>query len=117
MDSNNPHVLVVEDDADIREAVDELLTGEGYRVTGVTNGAEALAHLGEGVLPDLVLLDMRMPKLDGHAFLERVRAVPSWQHLKIVVVSAELDRPTGVTGYVRKPFDIAILLKEIARAL
>ena len=114
----NRHVLVVEDDADIREALSEFLLAEGCRVTGASDGLRALERLDQGELPDLILLDMMMPRMDGRGFLQRVRATPHWAHLKILVVSAtEVDTPHGVAGVVRKPFEPEHLLEAIAAAL
>jgi CheY-like chemotaxis protein len=115
---SNPHLMVVEDDADIRDALSDLLANEGYRVTDASDGLRALERLDRGELPDLILLDMMMPRLDGRGFLQKVRSTPHWAHLKVLVVSAtEVEAPPGVAGVVKKPFEPAQLLQEIARAL
>ena len=110
-----PTVLVVEDEPAIREVVADLLEDEGYAVRQAADGLEAIDELEvDGV--DLVLSDVRMPRLDGPALARRLRrhgyAVP------VVLMSAvgvEVDLP-GV-GFLPKPFDRDHLLHAIGSAL
>jgi CheY-like chemotaxis protein len=92
-------VLVVEDHADTREAIAELLECEGH-VHGVAcNGQEALEWLAaQTELPCLILLDLRMPVMDGWDFLRAVRLAPKWEDIAFIVVSAtfEHDAPKPV---------------------
>lgn len=111
-------LLVVEDDPAIRDAFAELLTFEGYAVETACDGNEALERLARGPLPDLMLLDMMMPNLDGEGVLRALRAEPRWAQLKILVVSAtERAAPHGVAGFVRKPFDPDALMAQLRRTL
>jgi CheY-like chemotaxis protein len=116
----NRHVLVVEDDADIRESVRELLESEGLTVSVAANGREALAHLNEAeTLPDLVLLDLMMPVMDGFAFRERQRADTRLAGIPVVVLSAnpKLDARHDLLdarAYLTKPCDIDLLLATVS---
>ncbi len=110
-----PTVLVVEDEPAIREVVADLLEGEGYAVRQAADGLEAIDELEVDDV-DLVLSDVRMPRLDGPALARRLRrhgsAVP------VVLMSAvdvEVDLP-GV-GFLPKPFDRDHLLHAIGSAL
>jgi DNA-binding response OmpR family regulator len=106
-------VLVVEDDDSIRDLVDIVLTSAGYEVLTASDGAAALQVAG-AVRPDLVLLDMRMPVMDGWEFARRYRAGPE-PHAPIVVVTAARDAAQRASeidanGYLGKPFDMGELL-------
>lgn len=110
-------ILVVDDDTSILFMVRELLELEGYGVTTAANGEEALARIEEDP-PALVLLDMRMPRLDGWgvaaALKQRGISVPV-----VVVTAAESARrwseEIGASGYVAKPFDVDDLLDAVER--
>ena len=111
-------VLVAEDDAAIRGMVAEALRDEGYKVTAVANGQEALDRC-HAVAPDVVLLDLMMPVLDGYQFLKRGRegcAAP------VIVMSAgfrfrQLPAETRIDGFVEKPFDLAVLVAAVERCI
>jgi DNA-binding response OmpR family regulator len=106
-------VLVVEDDDSIRDLVDLVLTSAGFEVLTASDGAAALQVVG-AVHPDLVLLDMRMPVMDGWEFARRYRAGPE-PHAPIVVVTAARDAAQraaeiDANGYLGKPFDMGELV-------
>jgi two-component system, chemotaxis family, chemotaxis protein CheY len=114
-------VLIVEDDADIRETVAELLLEEGYGVQTATSGADALEHLAAATtLPDVVLLDLMMPVMDGWTFYDNLQKETRWASLPIVVISADANvhekaarlRPVAC---LRKPVGIDELLTVVAR--
>jgi CheY-like chemotaxis protein len=84
-------VLVVEDEADLRSALVELLTIWGYRVYSARDGREALERLWAGREPVLMLLDLQMPVMDGDALLDEVSRHPPMRPLRIIVLSANLD--------------------------
>ena len=101
-------VLVVEDEADLRIALVELLSIWGYRVMTACDGREALERLRTGQDPVLVLLDLQMPVMDGDELLDEVARHPPRRPLRIVVLSANLDvhRRTShraVTAALNKP--------------
>jgi CheY-like chemotaxis protein len=87
------HVLVVEDEADLRTALVELLSIWGYRVSTARDGREALERLRVGQEPLLVLLDLQMPVMNGDQLLDEVSRHPPRRPLRIVVLSANLDAP------------------------
>jgi two-component system response regulator GlrR len=84
-------VLVVEDEADLRSALVELLSTWGYRVSWASDGREALERLRAGRDPVLMLLDLQMPVMDGDALLAEVSRHPPERPLRIIVLSANLD--------------------------
>ncbi|MEX2229836.1 MAG: response regulator [Dehalococcoidia bacterium] len=108
-------VLAVEDDADLRDFYGTILREEGHQVRLARNGLEALHHLDWA--PDLILLDMMMPVMDGYEFLRRLRASPKGAHVPVLVLSAALPpgRATlhGAQAVLRKPFDFDRLLRTI----
>lgn len=115
-DSESP-ILVVDDDQAILSTVAEILHLEGYPVATAGNGMEALAAV-ERERPSLVLLDMRMPVLDGWGFARQLRA--RGVDLPILVMTAAQDAGSwaeeiGAEGYLAKPFDLLDLLDEVAR--
>jgi CheY-like chemotaxis protein len=112
------YVLVVEDDDEIRDFVALLLETEGYTVRTVANGAEAL-EVACANPPRLIMLDMRMPVMDGWAFARAYRSRPGPQ-APILVMTAARDagqraREIEADGYVAKPFDLNHLLTLVRR--
>jgi|SRR5205823_267566 len=111
-------ILVVDDDATIREALATLLTMEGYRVDAAANGAEALQAV-ERELPALVILDMHMPMVDGWAFAEAARARGFDPPILVVTATAtsaeRAAREIAAAGFMAKPFDIAELLEAVEK--
>jgi DNA-binding response OmpR family regulator len=114
------HVLVVDDDADIRGLVRELLERQGYRVTDAANGRDGLRALYASP-PDAVLLDVSMPELDGWETLERIRDVSEVPVAMLTARSAELEKVRGLKGgaddYITKPFGRQELLARIEAML
>lgn len=105
--------LVVEDDSDIRELVSDFLTLEGFDVLSVSNGAAALRAL-EANSPSVILLDMRLPVMDGWEFAREVRARKL--SVPIVVMTAAQDarksaEEIGAISFLEKPFDLADLAR------
>lgn len=122
-DMEENSIFVVEDDAPVRNVLVEALQTTGYRAIGFADGASALASLAEGA-PALILLDMRMPGMDGFEFLSRLRADPQWDGLPVVIVSglgedllraidARAAEGLGVAGIFAKPFDMPTLLRYV----
>jgi CheY-like chemotaxis protein len=110
-------VLVAEDDAPTRSFLVAALTDEGYIVTAATDGKDALERCAE-VHPDLVVLDLSMPIVDGFEFLRRRGPECS---APVIAVSAGFrkDQLSGlrVTAFVAKPFDLQVLIAVIARSV
>ena len=117
-----PRILVVDDDPLIRRTVAELLLDEGYAVHQAGDGAEALCVMRE-FPPNAIVLDLMMPVLDGWQFVDRIRAVPEYQDVPIVVMSAthglnesaERLHAMGVRAVVAKPFDVDALIAIVQR--
>lgn len=81
-------LLVVDDDEQIREALTDVLSDEGYAVRTASNGQEALDSLRAGGAPDVILLDLMMPVMDGIEFLKRRKEEPSLARIPVVVLTA-----------------------------
>ena len=118
-----PRILIVEDELDIAENIAALLTAKGHRATIVSDGAEAL-RLAQKELPDLLLLDVMLPRMSGHDVCRMLRADPRTAKLKIVMVTGlgrggdvEEAFAAGADDYLIKPFDSARLFKKIEKML
>ena len=107
-------ILVVEDDVDLNDMMGTVLEAARFRVARARNGLEGLAEI-DRELPDLILLDMKMPVMDGWEFAARLKAARSG-NIPIVVVTAAADPRAraveiGAQGYLSKPFDLEELLR------
>jgi CheY-like chemotaxis protein len=112
-------ILLVEDDFDVREAMVDALGEAGYRVLAARDGREALERLDEGPRPDLILLDLMMPRMDGYQFRVEQRGDPRHADIPVILVSAdrkvhERYREMGVAAYLAKPVRLQQLLGAIA---
>jgi two-component system, chemotaxis family, chemotaxis protein CheY len=111
-------VLIVEDDEDLREMMAQLLTLEGYEAATVANGREALDYLHHTRTPNVILLDLMMPVMDGPAFAQALRDRQLGARIPIVVISADGNpqkaAAVGATGFLAKPFDIDALLAQVS---
>ena len=85
-------VLVIDDNAVIREMLEDLLLVRGYHVATARHGQEALELLESGPLPGLMLLDLKMPVMDGWTFLERLQDSP-WSKVPVVIRTSLVDQP------------------------
>lgn len=109
-------VLLIDDEQDLLEVTTFVLEGEGFRVLTARNGEEALELLRSGVLPELMLLDMMMPVMNGWEFLDEVARLPSLREIPIIVLTAA--GPSGISGAVevlRKPVDLGLLIEAVER--
>lgn len=111
------HLLVVVDDAGIRDLITMALEDEGYAVSSASNGCEALHRINEQ-RPALVLLDLQMPVMSGWEVLQRVRD----SHIDVPVVfmtagyrAREEAERLGTDGYLAKPFDLDDLIRTVTR--
>lgn len=113
-------VLHVEDDPHSRRLVSKLLAVAGHEVIDAEGGLRGL-ELAREIEPDLVLLDVNVPDLDGYEVTLRLRGIPSLQGIPIVIITAEGDRSTslavGADGYIEKPIDAVTFASSIARFL
>ncbi len=113
-------VLLVEDDADIRAMIGQLLELEGYPVFATGNGIEALEHLRAGARPGLILLDLMMPVMNGWQFRAEQSRDPVLAAIPVVVISGDVrasERAGSirVEGYLKKPLDLTVLLGVVAK--
>jgi len=116
--SRDARVLVV-DDLDILDLLDGFLTEEGYQVKTALNGGQALSVASEWC-PDVILLDMMMPVVDGRAFLAKQQEDAELAPVPVIVMSASSEfqaqsQDLGAAAFVAKPFDIDHLLASVDR--
>ncbi len=120
-------VLVLEDEQDVRDVWVEALEIAGYSVVGIAAGVEALQRLPD-LQPELILLDMMMPEMDGFEFLARIRANPVSAHIPVLIVSAlgnallhAIDRrgaeTLGVAGILPKPVQVGTLIERVGQII
>ena len=117
-------VLVVDDNSRLRNLWLEVLEEAGYAAVGSEDGLAA-AELIRDLLPDLILLDLRMPRASGWDFLENVRQNPKWQQIPVVIISAHLDegpdlaKDSGlrIVGQMEKPLAVAELLAKVEEVI
>ncbi len=123
--AHRPVVLVVDDEPDIRRLVSDALRLEGYRVRTAGDGQEALQRVAEE-RPDLILLDLMLPVMDGRQFCRLLTHTPTATvrdgHIPVILVSAdrhlrERAAELGAVDYLPKPFDLDDLLAAVQRHL
>jgi len=115
-----PLHLVVEDDADVRDALGELLLDAGYRVASAIDGRDAIRALESGLRPAAILLDLMMPGMDGFEFRAAQQRDPAFARIPVIVLSAHrgIDqdaRALGAAGHVSKPAKVDDVLAVVAR--
>ncbi len=115
----DPMVLVVDDDDDIREATAAILTAEGYRVVSATHGKEALAILQNGAHIGAIILDLKMPVMDGIELRKILRADPALARIPVVVVTAggKAPKDLGVDLVLDKPYPSEALLAAVEECI
>jgi two-component system, cell cycle response regulator DivK len=114
-----PVVLVVDDDARNRKLVRDVLRRAGLDTIEAAAGEDAIV-LARAHVPDLVLMDLRLPDLDGTEAMRRLKADPGTGHIPVVALTAvsgarEALRDAGFAGYVEKPIDVEALPDEVRR--
>jgi CheY-like chemotaxis protein len=111
-------VMLIDDDQDVRTTMSELLATEGYSTSEAENGKEAIEVLKKAPrLPNLVILDMAMPVLDGRGFLRFRAQDPILREIPVLVVSAS-EPPVpreGIEMFLRKPVEVSRLLEKIGQ--
>jgi len=116
---SSPRILVVDDTPENIRLLDAVLSPRGYTVDAVSSGAQALERLAAEPLPDLVLLDIVMPEIDGYEVCRRIRATPATELLPVVMITASSGEEklkaleAGADDFVMKPFDQAELLARV----
>jgi CheY-like chemotaxis protein len=116
---SEPRVLLVDDEYAGAEVLALILAGEGYHVTTVPDGRQALARLDEAA-PDLVVTDFMMPGMNGAELVDMIRELPKYEHVPVLMISgapeAALRRyQTKYQAFLRKPFGLELFLRTIRR--
>ena len=114
-------VLIVEDDNDLREIYADVLRDEGWEVATASDGLEALALLEGGLKPCVAVLDLRMPRMDGWEFADRLRQNDAWRSMPFVIVAAHVRvadeaNHIGARWWLQKPVSIDHLVSVIGEA-
>jgi len=116
-------ILYVEDNHDNRNLVRRVLEAEGYEMADASNAEDAMKKINS-IHPDLILMDINMPDMDGYALTARIKATPGFGNVPIVAVTANVMRgdrekslEAGCDGYIQKPIDIDNLTQQIERFL
>jgi len=116
-------ILYVEDNIDNRTLVRRILISEDYNLIEATNAAECLKVL-ESTKPDLILMDINMPDMDGYTLTSKIKTTPGFERIPILALTANVMRgdkektlEAGCDGYIQKPLDIDQLVKEVERFL
>ena len=107
--------MIVDDDDHIRETLSELVEMAGCRARGANNGAEALEILAGG-LPCLIILDLLMPVMSGQELVEKMRSVPAFAGVPIVISTSAPDRAPAGLPVIPKPIDIERVFDWLNRA-
>ena len=116
-------ILYIEDNIDNRTLIRRILTAEGYALKEAGNAAEALEMLSS-LHPDLILMDINMPEVDGYTLTSQIRAMSGFESVPIVALTANVMRgdrerslEAGCDGYIQKPIDIDLLPQQVERYL
>jgi CheY-like chemotaxis protein len=114
-------ILIIDDDPDIGQTMADVLELEGYRTLVATNGMDALDQLARGARPDLILLDMMMPVMDGWAFRAEQQKLDGAANIPVLTVTADGDakgkaQAIRAAGHVAKPVSVDALLDAMEHA-
>jgi two-component system cell cycle response regulator DivK len=116
-------ILVVEDTEDNRQIMRDLLSSAGYDLVEAQDGAEGVA-MAKSSRPDLILMDIQLPVLDGYEATRRIKADPALSHIPVIAVTSyalsgdeDKTRAAGCDGYVAKPFSPRQLLQKVREYL
>ena len=116
-------ILVIEDQEDNRAILRDLLSAAGYELIEAVNGAEGIAK-AESEKPDLILMDIQMPLIDGYDATRRIKANPELKAIPIIAVTSYAlsgdeakTRAAGCDGYIAKPYDPRAMLRLIRKFL
>jgi DNA-binding response OmpR family regulator len=121
---DRPRLMVVEDDRDTAEMLAAYFEAQGYSVTAVAWGADAVRQAQEGAAPDLILLDIRLPDMDGFEVCKRLRSHRHTQYVPIIFLTEQRERGDRLSGlelgavdYITKPFDVQDLRLRVRNIL
>ena len=121
---DRPRIMIVEDDRDTAEMLTAYFEAQGYDVSSVAWGQDAVRQAQQDVLPDLILLDIRLPDMDGYEVCKRLRAHRRTQNVPIIFLTEKRERSDRLSGlelgavdYITKPFDIQDLRLRVRNSL
>lgn len=116
-------ILIVEDESYLVELLTVRLVKEGFEVISASNGEEAIEKVGE-TTPNLVIMDIMMPKMNGYQATRKIKENPATKHIPVIMLSAkglESDRTWGLSSgaddYVTKPYEFSTLLEKMNKLL
>lgn len=116
-------IMIVDDDVEIANLVEATLTRDDYEIIKAHNGEEAVVR-AEAEQPDLILMDVMMPKKDGYTACRNIRSNPATQHIKIVMLTSmggdeqvKKGFEAGADGYMVKPFSPVALISKVSEML
>jgi len=115
-----PKIMIVDDEKDVVELLSFLLKKDGYEVVSAYNGREALERV-EAEKPDLMLLDIMMPEVDGYTVYTKMAENEATRNIKIMILTAKgqmrdvFAMATNVAAYIEKPFDPKILREKVKK--
>jgi DNA-binding response OmpR family regulator len=116
-------ILIVDDEPNIILSLEYLMEQAGYEVRTVNDGEGALESVNEK-LPDLILLDVMLPKVDGYEVCREIRANPAWKDVRIIMLTAkgrEVDQEKGLAfgadDYITKPFSTSEVVRKVKKIL
>ena len=116
-------IMIVDDEQDFREMISIMMQKEGYDVVEVGNGIECFDMLKNGHIPDLILLDVMMPGMNGWEVFTKLKKTPSWDKIPIAFLTIKNDNfskglgKTLAQDYIEKPFEITDLIERIDKLL
>jgi chemosensory pili system protein ChpA (sensor histidine kinase/response regulator) len=121
--STRPTVMIVDDSLTVRKITSRLLTREGFRVATAKDGLDALQAVGDET-PDIILLDIEMPRMDGFEFTKTLKSDPKHAHVPIIMITSRTAekhrnhaRELGVDLYLGKPYQEDELLRHLREML
>jgi len=121
MSEKTARVLYVEDNFENRVLIRRVLESEGYQMFEASTEEEAFKQIGENH-PDIILMDINMPDMDGYTLTAKIKENPEYQKIPVIAVTANVMRgdkerslEAGCDGYIQKPIDVDILTEQIER--
>ena len=115
-----PRALIIDDDVTIRAVIRLMLEREGYEVIEATNGREALQMMEQAPAPDIIILDLMLPYVDGLQVIKKIRNHPEWKNVPVIMLSANVSEnevvkllKAGANDYVTKPFNPRELVARV----
>jgi two-component system cell cycle response regulator DivK len=118
-----PRILYIEDNSDNRLLVKRVLGAEGYTLVEASDAHDGMQQ-AIAAPPDLILMDINLPEVDGYTTTSRLKATPGLERVKVIALTANVmkgDREktlaAGCDGYIQKPIDVDLLPRQIARFL